>query len=98
MVIELDRDPAFKVVSQLQYCPDREDIMYPFRAYVPFPPLSQWHQSPLHPTLDGFTIRRTGDTPTKVRLILHLQQYLEQLRVLRVLCKTYMSAVFASSC
>jgi SWI/SNF-related matrix-associated actin-dependent regulator of chromatin subfamily D len=42
----------------------------------------QWHQNPSHPILDGFTIRRTGDTPTKVRLILHLQQYPEQFRVL----------------
>ncbi|KAH9953605.1 SWI/SNF complex subunit [Russula dissimulans] len=42
----------------------------------------EWHQNPSHPTLDGFTIRRMGDTPTKARLILHLQQYPEQFRVL----------------
>jgi len=42
----------------------------------------EWHHNPSHPLLDGFTIRRTGDTPTKVRLVLHLQQYPEQFRVL----------------
>ncbi|KAI9454270.1 SWI/SNF complex subunit [Russula earlei] len=42
----------------------------------------EWHQTPSTPTLDGFTIRRMGDTPTKARLILHLQQYPEQFRVL----------------
>ena len=42
----------------------------------------QWHQNPSHPILDGFTIRRTGDTPTKIRLILHLLQHPEQFRVL----------------
>jgi len=42
----------------------------------------EWHHNPSHPLLDGFTIRRTGDIPTKVRLVLHLQQYPEQFRVL----------------
>ena len=42
----------------------------------------QWHQNPSHPILDGFTIRRTGDAPTKIRLILHLLQHPEQFRVL----------------
>jgi SWI/SNF-related matrix-associated actin-dependent regulator of chromatin subfamily D len=55
---------------------DRDPALYPDCNIV------EWHQSPSHPTLDGFTIRRTGDTPTKVRLILHLQQYPEQFRVL----------------
>lgn len=49
----------------------------------------QWHQNPSHPTLDGFTIRRTGDTPTKIRLILLLQQYPEQFRVLPELGRAY---------
>jgi hypothetical protein len=44
--------------------------------------LFQWQQNPSHPTLDCFTIRRTGDTPTKVRVILQLQQSPEQFRVL----------------
>ncbi|KAI0276765.1 hypothetical protein BC826DRAFT_976739, partial [Russula brevipes] len=41
----------------------------------------EWHQNSSHPILDGFTIRRTGDTPAKVRLVLNLQQYPEQFRV-----------------
>jgi len=55
---------------------ERDPTLYPDGNVV------EWHQNPSHPTLDGFTIRRTGDTPTKVRLILHLQQYPEQFRVL----------------
>ncbi|KAH9980570.1 SWI/SNF complex subunit [Russula compacta] len=54
---------------------DRDPALYTDGSIV------EWHQNPSHPTLDGFTIRRTGDTPTKVRLILHLQQYPEQFRV-----------------
>ncbi|KAI0281338.1 SWIB/MDM2 domain-containing protein [Russula brevipes] len=41
----------------------------------------EWHQNSSRPILDGFTIRRTGDTPAKVRLVLNLQQYPEQFRV-----------------
>ncbi|KAI0270603.1 SWI/SNF complex subunit [Gloeopeniophorella convolvens] len=41
----------------------------------------EWHQGPSQPVLDGFTIRRTGDTPTKARVVLHLQQYPEQYKV-----------------
>ncbi|KAH9976864.1 SWI/SNF complex subunit [Lactifluus volemus] len=49
----------------------------------------EWHQNPSHPILDGFTIRRTGDTPTKIRLVLQFQQYPEQLRVSPELGKEY---------
>jgi len=55
---------------------DRDPTLYPDGNIV------EWHQNPSHPTLDGFTIRRTGDTPTKIRLVLQLQQYPEQFRVL----------------
>ena len=61
---------------------DPKHIAYSFRVHALISPLYQWHQSPSNPILDGFTIRRTGDTPTKVRLILHLQQYPEQFQVL----------------
>ncbi|KAH9062649.1 SWI/SNF complex subunit [Lactarius deliciosus] len=55
---------------------DRDPALYSDSNVV------EWHQNPSHPILDGFTIRRTGDTPTKMRLILHLLQYPEQFRVL----------------
>ncbi|KAF8487183.1 hypothetical protein DFH94DRAFT_17359 [Russula ochroleuca] len=48
MVIELDRDPAFKVVSQLQYCPDREDIMY-VPSLCPFSPAISVAPKPFAP-------------------------------------------------
>jgi len=55
---------------------DRDPTLYPDSNVI------EWHQSSSPTALDGFTIRRTGDSPTKVRLILHLQQYPEQFRVL----------------
>jgi len=55
---------------------DRDPALYSDSNVV------EWHQNPSHPILDGFTIRRTGDTPTKIRLILHLLQHPEQYRVL----------------
>ncbi|KAF9528814.1 SWI/SNF complex 60 kDa subunit [Crepidotus variabilis] len=44
----------------------------------------EWPQAPGHnnPVLDGFTVRRTGDTPTKIRVVMHLEHFPEQYRVL----------------
>ena len=80
MVVELDRDPTLYPDGNIVEV--RHEHIYGFKAHDTYSALSQWHQNPSHPALDGFTIRRTGDTPTKVRLILHLQQYPEQFRVL----------------
>lgn len=41
----------------------------------------QWHHGPAQPVLDGFTIRRTGDKPTKIRLVMYLQQQPQQYKV-----------------
>ncbi|KAI6002430.1 SWI/SNF complex 60 kDa subunit [Pisolithus orientalis] len=35
----------------------------------------------VQPALDGFTIRRTGDQPTRIRVIIHLEQTPEQYKV-----------------
>jgi hypothetical protein len=73
------------VVSRRKYCRGTTvNTLYMdgFKAPDMRSALFQWQQNPSHPTLDGFTIRRTGDTPTKVRVILQLQQYPEQFRVL----------------
>ena len=90
MVVELDRDPALYTDGNIVEV--RQLHIYGFKVHDMYSAHSQWHQNPSHPALDGFTIRRTGDTPTKVRLILHLQQYPEQFRVLPELGETSMNA------
>ncbi|CAA7262676.1 unnamed protein product [Cyclocybe aegerita] len=44
----------------------------------------EWPRAPGHhnPALDGFTIRRTGDTPTKIRIVMYLEHFPEQYKVL----------------
>ncbi|TDL14860.1 SWI/SNF complex protein [Rickenella mellea] len=59
---------------------DRDQNLYPDGNIV------EWHRPQVvsgivPPSLDGFTVRRTGDTPTKVRVTLHLEHYPEQYRV-----------------
>ncbi|KAH9012860.1 SWI/SNF complex 60 kDa subunit [Lactarius deliciosus] len=69
MVVELDRDPALYSDSNVV---EDGDYMTPLSvAPKPFTPHPRW----VHDTTDG-------DTPTKMRLILHLLQYPEQFRVL----------------
>ncbi|KAA1466812.1 SWI/SNF complex subunit [Dentipellis sp. KUC8613] len=54
---------------------ERDPALYPDGNIV------EWHRTPAQPTLDGFTIRRTGDTPTKVRIIIHLEHHPDQFKV-----------------
>ncbi|KAI0060153.1 BAR-domain-containing protein [Artomyces pyxidatus] len=54
---------------------DRDPALYPDGNVV------EWHRNPAHPILDGFTVKRTGDTPTKIRLVLHLEHHPEQYKV-----------------
>ncbi|KAG6850381.1 hypothetical protein H0H93_013936 [Arthromyces matolae] len=56
---------------------DRDPSLYPEGNIV------EWPQAPGHsnPALDGFTVRRTGDAPTKLRVILYLEHYPEQYKV-----------------
>ncbi|KAG2137476.1 BAR-domain-containing protein [Suillus clintonianus] len=55
---------------------DRDPILYPDGNVV------EWPRGPaIQQPLDGFTIRRTGDQPTKVRLIIYLEQTPEQYKV-----------------
>jgi hypothetical protein len=46
--------------------------------------IGQWPRAPGHhnPPLDGFTIRRTGDLPTKVRIVMYLAHFPDQFKVL----------------
>ncbi|KAJ7126563.1 SWI/SNF complex protein [Mycena crocata] len=57
---------------------DRDATLYPDGNIVEWPRTT----GPHNPPLDGFTIRRKGDAPTKVRLIMYLEHYPEQFRVI----------------
>lgn len=34
-----------------------------------------------NPAMDGFTVRRTGDVPTKIRVMIYLEHFPEQYKV-----------------
>ncbi|KAJ7634200.1 SWI/SNF complex 60 kDa subunit [Mycena polygramma] len=57
---------------------DRDTTLYPEGNIVEWPRATGQH----NPPLDGFTIRRKGDAPTKVRLVMYLEHYPEQFRVI----------------
>ena len=49
--------------------------------------------------MDGFTIRRTGDLPTKIRIILYLENFPEQYKVLPELgLNDYFSTLHGTFC
>jgi len=73
-----DRVPPRKfsnLIKQLVVELDRDMNLYPEGNIV------EWVRGPNQPSMDGFTIRRKGDTPTKIRVILHLEQQPEQYKV-----------------
>ncbi|KDR73958.1 hypothetical protein GALMADRAFT_250674 [Galerina marginata CBS 339.88] len=57
---------------------DRDPALYPDGNIV------EWPRAPGHhnPALDGFTVRRTGDAPTKIRVVMYLDHFPEQYKVL----------------
>ncbi|KAJ7623357.1 SWI/SNF complex 60 kDa subunit [Roridomyces roridus] len=57
---------------------DRDPTLYPDGNIVEWPRAT----GSQNPPLDGFTIRRKGDAPTKVRLVMYLEHYPEQFRVI----------------
>ncbi|KAJ6533357.1 SWI/SNF complex 60 kDa subunit [Mycena sp. CBHHK59/15] len=57
---------------------DRDATLYPDGNIIEWPRATGQQ----NPPLDGFTIRRKGDAPTKVRLIMYLEHYPEQFRVI----------------
>ncbi|TFY56624.1 hypothetical protein EVJ58_g7529 [Rhodofomes roseus] len=73
-----DRVPPRKLsalVKQMVVELDRDMNLYPEGNVV------EWVRGANQPAMDGFTIRRKGDTPTKIRIILHLEQQPEQYKV-----------------
>ncbi|KAJ3486052.1 hypothetical protein NLI96_g4515 [Meripilus lineatus] len=54
---------------------ERDPAQYPDQNVI------EWKRGPGVAPLDGFTIRRRGDAPTKIRVMMYLEQHPEQLRV-----------------
>ncbi|KIK18232.1 hypothetical protein PISMIDRAFT_632311 [Pisolithus microcarpus 441] len=55
---------------------DRDPSLYPDGNILEWP-----RAQGVQPALDGFTIRRTGDQPTRIRVIIHLEQNPEQYKI-----------------
>lgn len=56
---------------------DRDPTLYPDGNIVEWPRAPGAH----NPAMDGFTIRRTGDQPTKIRVVMYLEHFPEQYKV-----------------
>ncbi|TFK47128.1 SWI/SNF complex protein [Heliocybe sulcata] len=54
---------------------DRDPALYPDGNIV------EWIRAPNQDPLDGFTVRRTGDKPVKIRLLMHIEHQPEQFKV-----------------
>lgn len=78
MVIELDRDPALypdgNIVEVSGY-----SVAFNLLTNVFF----QWPRATGHhnPVFDGFTVRRTGDMATKIRVIMYLDHFPDQFKI-----------------
>ncbi|TBU28428.1 SWI/SNF complex 60 kDa subunit [Dichomitus squalens] len=73
-----DRNPPRKFSTLIKHMIvelDRDTTLYPEGNIV------EWIGGPNQPQLDGFTIRRKGDAPVKIRIVLHLEQQPEQYKV-----------------
>ncbi|EMD32802.1 hypothetical protein CERSUDRAFT_143379 [Gelatoporia subvermispora B] len=73
-----DRAPPRKFSTLIKHMVielDRDPALYPDGNVV------EWLPGPNQPSLDGFTIRRKGDTVTKIRVVLHLEQQPQQFKV-----------------
>jgi len=56
---------------------ERDPTLYPDGNVIEWP----HSPGPHNPALDGFTIKRTGDAPTKVRIVLYLDHCPEQFKI-----------------
>ncbi|KAL0571452.1 SWI/SNF and RSC complex subunit Ssr3 [Marasmius crinis-equi] len=75
-----DKGPPRKfstLVKRLVVELDRDPKLYPESNIVEWPRATGSH----NPVMDGFTVRRTGDTPTNIRIVLYLDHYPEQFKV-----------------
>ncbi|TEB33685.1 SWI/SNF complex 60 kDa subunit [Coprinellus micaceus] len=76
-----DKTPSRKfstLVKRMIVDLERDPNLYTEGNTVEWPRLP----GPQNPAMDGFTIRRTGDSPTKMRVLLYLEHFPEQYKVL----------------
>ncbi|KAF8712550.1 hypothetical protein AX14_013008 [Amanita brunnescens Koide BX004] len=57
---------------------DRDPNLYPDGNIIEWPRAP----GPHNPVLDGFTVRRTGDSPTRIRVVIYLEHFPEQYKLL----------------
>lgn len=83
IIVDLERDPELypdgntvevRLLLLIQSCNGAERLSLQWRRPQAVPPNA--------PTpLDGFTVRRTGDSPTKVRVMIYLEHYPDNFKV-----------------
>lgn len=76
-----DKTPLRKIstlIKRMVIELDRDPAAYPDGNIV------EWPRAPGHhnPPLDGFSIKRTGDLPTKIRILMYLEHFPEQYKVI----------------
>ncbi len=78
MVIELDRDPALYPDGNIV---EVSGFLVTFNLSTNV--FHQWPRATGHhnPVFDGFTVRRTGDMATKIRVIMYLDHFPDQFKV-----------------
>ncbi|KJA22667.1 hypothetical protein HYPSUDRAFT_201995 [Hypholoma sublateritium FD-334 SS-4] len=76
-----DKNPPRKfstMIKRMVIELDRDPGLYPDGNIVEWPRATGHH----NPVFDGFTVRRTGDLPTKIRVIMYLDHFPDQYKVL----------------
>jgi SWI/SNF-related matrix-associated actin-dependent regulator of chromatin subfamily D len=78
MVVELERDPTVYPDGNIVEVPSLRFSRSTF-AHIAI----QWPHTPgsHNPVLDGFTVRRMGDTLTRIRVVLYLDHFPEQFKI-----------------
>ena len=84
MVVDLERDPNLYTDGNVVEVSLNHAIVYTTSPSSEHN--HQWHRPQQTPNaqpyaLDGFNVRRTGDSQVKIRVIIHLDQYPEQFKV-----------------
>lgn len=78
MIVELDRDMSLYPDGNILEV--RSSCYFFTLLYIDLG-ITKWPRTQPATPLDGFTVRRTGDQPTKIRVIMHLEHFPEQYKV-----------------
>lgn len=80
MIVELDRDPQLYADGNIV----EVSIFFYYNLHNNYTVgFFKWPRAPgaHNPAMDGFTVRRTGDVPTKIRVLMYLEHFPEQYKV-----------------